>query len=139
MILPTWWQHDILRVVSLLEQRRDFFIGKSGDAAADASYKERQVLMLFGELDELVHIRTNGFYPTLHRWDGIALTLQTHALAHDSSKLTVSDVGRPTTVHTFEIAAKHEDFVRLQLCNKLWCSSFLHNFFSDKVHILACH
>ena len=26
MILPTWWQHDIFHVVSLLEQWRDFII-----------------------------------------------------------------------------------------------------------------
>jgi hypothetical protein len=26
MILPTWWQHDILHVVSLLEQWRDFVL-----------------------------------------------------------------------------------------------------------------
>ena len=26
LILPTWWQHDILHVVSLLEQWRDFII-----------------------------------------------------------------------------------------------------------------
>ena len=80
MILPTWWQHDILHVVSLLEQRRDFVICKSGDAAADTGNEERQVLMLLSELDELVHIRTNGLYTALHRRDAVALSLQTHAL-----------------------------------------------------------
>ena len=85
MILPTWWQHDILHVVSLLEQRRDFIIRESSDATADAGDKERQILVLFGELDELIHIRTNGFYPALHRGDAVALSLQSHALAHDGS------------------------------------------------------
>ena len=76
--------------------------------------------MLLSELDKLVHIRTDGFYPALHRRDAVALALQTYALAHNSSKLAVGDIRRTTAVHSFEIAAKHEDFVRLQLCNKLW-------------------
>ena len=113
MILPTWWQHDILHVVSLLEQRRDFIIRESSNATADAGNKERQILVLFGELDELIHVGLDSIYPTLHRWDAIALTLQAYALAHDGSKLAVGDIGRSTAVHTFEIAAKHKNLVRL--------------------------
>ena len=140
MILPTWWQHDILHVVSLLEQRRDFIIRESSNATADAGNKERQILVLFGELDELIHVGLDSIYPTLHRWDAIALTLQAYALAHDGSKLAVGDIGRSTAVHTFEIAAEHKYLVRLQLRDKLWCRSLLfHNFLSDKVHILANH
>ena len=67
MILPTWWQHDILRVVSLLEQRRDFFIGESSYAAADASNEESKILVFLGELDELIHVGLDSIYPTLHR------------------------------------------------------------------------
>ena len=60
MILPTWWQHDILRVVSLLEQWRDFIISKSGYAATDAGNEERHVLMLLGKLDELINVGFDG-------------------------------------------------------------------------------
>ena len=63
--------------MSLLEQRRDFIISKSGDAATDASNEEGEGRVLLGELDKLVHIRTDGFYAALHGGDGIALALQT--------------------------------------------------------------
>ena len=126
--LPIRRQDDILHVVGLLEQWRDFFISKSCYAAADAGHEERQVLILLGKLDELVHIRTDGLYAALHCRDTVALALQTYALTHDGSKLAVGDIGRTTAVHTFEIAAKHKDLVRLQLRDKLWCCPFLfHN------------
>ena len=103
MILPTWWQHDILHVVSLLEQRSNLFICESGNAATDAGHEERQVLVLLGELDELVHIWTDGFYATLHRWDGIALALQTHTLTHNSPKLAVGDIGRTAVMLPYSL------------------------------------
>ena len=34
MLLPIRWQHNILRVVSLLEQRRNLIIGESCNATA---------------------------------------------------------------------------------------------------------
>ena len=132
MILPTWWQHDILHVVSLLEQRRDFIIRESSNATADAGNKERQILVLFGELDELIHVGLDSIYPTLHRWDAIALTLQAYALAHDGSKLAVGYIGRPASVHTFKIAAEHKDLVLLELSNKIGCKiSVIHNQFIE--------
>ena len=121
-------QNDILHVVSLFEQRGDFIIGESCYAAADAGDKEGEGRVLLGELDELVHIRTDGLYAALHRRDGVALTLQAHALTHDGPKLAVGDISRTTSVHTFEVAAEHKDLVRLQLRDKLWCCPFLfHN------------
>ena len=110
----------------LLEQRGDFFIRKSCDAAADASYEECQFWVMFGELDELVHIRTDGVNAALHRRDGIALTLQTNALTHDGSKLAVGDVSRTSAVHPLQVAAEHKDFVWLQRCDKFWCYSLIH-------------
>ena len=114
--------------MSLLEQRRDFIICESGDATTDAGNEERLVLMLLGKLDELINVGFDGFHTALHRWDGITLALQTHALAHNSPKLAVGDVGRTAAVHTFQVASEHKNLVRLQLCNKLWCSSLLFQF-----------
>ena len=66
-----------------------FVICESGDAATDAGNEERQFRMLLGECNKLIHIRLYRFYATLHCWNGIALTLQPHALAHDGPKLAV--------------------------------------------------
>ena len=107
-LLPSWWQHDILYVVSFLEQWRDFIIRESGNAATDAGDEEGEGRVLLGELDELVHIRTDGLYAALHRRDAVALALQTNALTHDGPKLAVGDIGRTTTVHSFEIAPLFE-------------------------------
>ena len=92
---------------------RHLLIRESGNTATDASHKERHVLVLLGERDKLVHIRTYGLYAALHSRDGIALSLQTHALTHDGPKLAVGDIGRTAAVHTFEIAAEHKNLVRL--------------------------
>ena len=124
-ILPIRRQNDILHAMSCLEQRGDFFIGESSDAAADASDEERQFRVLLGEPNELIHIRTDGFHAALHRGDGIALTLQAHALTHDGSKLAVGDVGRTAAVHSLQVAAEHEDLVRLQRCDTLGRSTLL--------------
>ena len=45
-------------------------------------------------------------------------------------------------MHTFEITAEHKYLVRLQLCNKLWCSSLLFHiwcFCFAHSHILVSH
>ena len=68
------------------EQRGDLFGGEAGDAAADTGHEERQVLMFPGERDKIVNIRFYRLYPTLHCWDGIALSLQSYALSHDGAK-----------------------------------------------------
>ena len=96
----------------------------------DASHKERQILMILGKLDELVHIGPDGIYPTLHCRDAVALSLQTHALTHDGSKLAVGDIGSTTTVHTAEVTAKYKDLVGLELRDMLLCHALLfHNYF----------
>ena len=97
-----------------LKQRSDFIIREACDAAADASDEECQFEVLLGELDELVHIRTDGFHAALHRGDGIALTLQANTLPHDSSELAVGDICSTASVHTSQIAAEYKDLVRLQ-------------------------
>ena len=88
--------------------------------------------MRFGKHDEIIHIRADGLYTTLHRGDAIALALQTHPLAHNGSKLAVSDVSRTAAMHTFEITTKDEDLAWLEFCDKLRCCTFLFH-----IHILS--
>ena len=111
--------------MSLFKQRSNLFIRESSNAATDTGHKKRQVLMLLSERDKLVHIRTNRLNAPLHRRDPIALALQTYALPHDSSKLTVGDISRTTAVHSRQIASEHKNLVRLQLRNTFWCRSHM--------------
>ena len=62
----------------------------------------------------------------LHRGDGITLTLQANALTHDGPKLAVGDISSTTAVHSLQVAAKHEDLVRLQRCDEFRCYSLVH-------------
>ena len=52
----------------ILEQWRNILIVEAGNAAADTSDKEGHVWMILGKLDELIDIRTDGLYTTLHGW-----------------------------------------------------------------------
>ena len=131
---PTRGQHNILNAVRLFEKRSNLLVRKSCDATTDARHKERQFRMLLGEGNELVHIRTDGINPTLHRRDAVALPLQSYALSHDGAKLAVGDISRPTAVHSLQVAAEYEYLVGLQLRNKLWCRAFLfHKVLFNKV------
>ena len=123
--LPPWRQHDVVYAMSILEERGDLLVGEAGNATADAGYEEREIGTLLGELDKLIDIRTDGLYPALHRGDAIALTLQSYTLSHNSSKFAVGHIGCASAMHTLEVAAKHENLVRLQLGDAFWCCSFL--------------
>ena len=46
---PPWWQHDVLYAVSLLEERRDLFVGETGYATTYAGDKECQLGMASGK------------------------------------------------------------------------------------------
>ena len=98
--------------MGLLEQGRDFLIGKACDATADAGNEECQVLTALGKLDKLIHIGFDGLHPTLHRGNAIATALQTNTLAHDGNKLPVGDPRRSTSMHTGEVTAEDEDLSR---------------------------
>ena len=100
--------------MGLLEQRRNFFVREACNAATDTGNEEGEGRVLLGKLDELVHIGFDGFYATLHRWDTVALTLQSYALSHDGPKLAVGNICRTTTMHATKIAAKHEYLVWLE-------------------------
>ena len=62
-VLPPFWQHDVLNTVSLFEEWRNLLVRKSCYATTNAGDKERQVLMLLGELYELIDVRTDADQP----------------------------------------------------------------------------
>ena len=116
---PSRRQHDVLDLVGCGEQRRNFLVGETGDATADARHEKSQILAALGKRDELVHVGPNRFHAALHRRNGVALPLQTDALPHHRAKLPVGDIRRSTAMHSPQIAAKNENLVRLQLRDKL--------------------
>ena len=107
-------QADVLHANSLCEERGDFFVPEAGDAAADASDIEEELEVSFGKGDEFVHERFDGFYPTLHGGNGIALALQAHSLPHHGAEPLNGDTGSTAAVHACEVAAENEHLVRLE-------------------------
>ena len=56
--------------------------------------------MCFSKLYKLIYIWLDCFYTTLHRRNGIALTLNTNTLSHDNTKFRNSNTCSTSTVHT---------------------------------------
>ena len=69
--------------------------------------------MSLGIDDESIHVWTDGFHAALHRRDGITLTLQANALAHDGTEMQAGYTGCTATMHASQIAAKHKNLVLL--------------------------
>ncbi len=110
-------QNDVLHVDGVLEQRRDLLIRESGDTAADARDQELILGMLFSKRNKLIHVGFDGLHPTLHGGNGVALSLQAHALAPHRTKAVVGHTCGPAAMRAREVTAKHKDLVRLQFCN----------------------
>ncbi len=70
--------------------------------------------MMLGKINEMLHVWTDGFHAALHRRDGVTLTLQANALAHDGTEMQSGNAGSATTMHASQIAAKHKNLVLLQ-------------------------
>ena len=77
---------DVTEADGTSEQRGYLSGGEACDAAADAGHQEGHLGMAVGETEELIHVGLDGVHAPLHGWDGIALSLQAHALAHDGTK-----------------------------------------------------
>ena len=107
------------------EEGRYLFIGKAGYATADSCDEESKLWMLLGEGDEFIDVWLDSLHATLHRWNTITLSLQTHALTPDGTKLSVGKISRATTMCPSEIAAKHKNLILFQMRNPLGCYSFL--------------
>ena len=75
MTLPPLRQNNILHIMCILKQRCNIVIVEAGNAAADTSDKEGEMRMFLGKLDELIDIRTDGLYSTLHSRNTVTMTL----------------------------------------------------------------
>ena len=113
------WQDDVLDIECCGEEWRYFLVSESGDAAADACHEECQLGMAGGELNELVHVWLDGLHSALHGGNGITLALQTDALAPDGAKALARDMGGTSAMSTCQVAAKHENFTRIQCRNSI--------------------
>ena len=98
--LPAEGEDDVVDIVGGSEERRDFFVGKAGDATADTGNEEGVLGMLAGKLDEFIDIGLDGFYAALHGGNAITLALQTNSLAPDSAKLFISNISCAATMGT---------------------------------------
>ena len=105
---------DILHIDGLLKQRSDVVGRESGDATADGRDEKRLFGMRLGIDDELVDVRTDRLYPTLHGRDGIALTLRAVAIAKDSTEIETRRPCGTATVHPGEVTAENENLVGLE-------------------------
>ena len=80
---------DVRYIDGSRKQGRNLLRCEACDAAAYLRDEEGQLWMHVGETDELLHVGQDGVGTALHRRDGIALSLQAHALTHDSTILLV--------------------------------------------------
>ena len=111
--LPSFGQDYVGDVVSLHEEGGNVGIAKTCNATTNTGNEEREIGMVFRELDKLIDVWTDGFGSTLHGGDAVALTLQSYALSHDGTEMAVGRVGSSTTVHTSKVTTKDKYFT--------WC------------------
>ena len=90
LTLPSAGEDDVCDAVGISEQRTNFALGEAGDATTNLRDEECQFGMNLRKSDELIDIGRDGFYPTQHRRDAIALTLETNSLPPDGAKLAIS-------------------------------------------------
>ena len=104
-------QDDVFHINRCGKQWCDFTGRETGDAATDAGHQELVLLMVGRELDELVNIGFDGLHAALHRRDGITLSLQSHALAHDGAKAARGNPCGTATVSACQVAAKDKNLI----------------------------
>ena len=90
--------------------------------------------MLLSIGDEIIYVWTDGFHATLHRWDGIALTLNTDPITQYRTETETSYSCSSSAMHASQIAAKYKYLVVFQSVYPLWSDSVLLHFF----HINHC-
>lgn len=112
---------DVLHVAGPGEERGDLCGGKPGDAATDLGDKEGLFRMLPGKPDEVVDIGGNGLHAALHGRNGIALALQSDALAPDGTEALPGQPCSPAAVQSAEIASEDKDFTGPQRGDPIGC------------------
>ena len=96
---------DILHINGIRKEWRNLLISESSYAATYSCNEERELAVLFGKTDEIIHVGLDGFHPTLHGRDGVCLTMQTHTFAPYSAKPIVSQACSTATMCARQIAA----------------------------------
>ena len=75
--------------------------------------------MLARKVYKLIDVGTDGLRASLHRRDGVALSLQAYAHSHLGSETAVGNPGRTASVHSAEVAAEDEDLVGGEIVDPL--------------------
>ena len=114
---------NVLHLHGASKQRRNLTWSEACDATAYLGDEEGQLRMHVSETDELLDVGQDGVSAALHRWDGIALSLQANALSHDSAEFFNGGSCRATGMHACKVAAKDKDLVWTEMLDKLWCNA----------------
>ncbi len=96
-------QVDVWKECGPEEHRRNLFGSISGDATADGRDEEAQLGVLTGERGEALNGRTEAV-ETLHRRDGVGLSLETLPYSPDGTETLLGSTGGPAQVPALEIA-----------------------------------
>lgn len=105
----------ILNTYSLAEKRGYFLIPEAGNAATDACNVKEQFGMLLCKGDEVIYVRFDGLYTTLHSRNGVTLTTKANPAAHDGAELLPGYKCGSSAMHSFQVAPEDENFIGLQL------------------------
>lgn len=91
-------QDDILQIDCLGKQRGHIAGREASNAAADPGYQEHLLGARLCIGHKLIHIGFNSLHATVHRGNGVALSLHTNTLSLHGTKLHTRHAGSPTTV-----------------------------------------
>jgi hypothetical protein len=84
--------------------------------------------MSASKVDKLIHVGLDGLYASLHRGNGIALSLQPYALSPNSAKVLSGYASCTTTMIACEVATKHENLILSETTDSLGSiSSIIHD------------
>ena len=134
-VMPTHNLHEILRknnigeVYRFQEQRSNLVWCKNCNTTAYTCYKKFVFTMLESKLNELIHVWLDSLNSTLHRGDGIALTLKPNALTPYRTKTIIGKSCCSTAMCSGEVTAKDKYLIRLQFRYSFGCIfSVVHGF-----------
>ncbi len=92
------WQDYIFHIDSIIKQGSNFAWRKCSYSITNFGDKKLVLGMLFGKLNEFIHVRLDGFHIALHHRDGITLSLQPYPLAPYRPKAIVNQTRSPSNM-----------------------------------------
>ena len=107
------WEGYVVETDTTTEERGDLTNSVASDATAYSRNEKAEFWVLGGKLGEALYCSLHAL-KTFHRRNGIALSLQTHALTHDSAEFFNGYSSCATGMHTCKVAAEDEYLVVLQ-------------------------